>query len=38
MSTSDLFIIFGPLIAYSIGLAIMFGVHSYLCFKRGERK
>jgi len=37
MSTFDLFVIFGPLMAYSIGVGIAFGVYSYNCFKRGER-
>jgi hypothetical protein len=34
MSTSDLFIIFGPLLALSVGYAIMFGVYSYGAFKK----
>jgi hypothetical protein len=29
MSSSDLFILFGPLLAFSTGLAIMYGVWYY---------
>jgi hypothetical protein len=33
MSTADLLIIFGPMLALSVGYAIMFAVHSYGVFK-----
>ena len=36
MSTEDCFIVFGPLIAFSIGAALAFGIHHYNSFKRGE--
>ena len=37
MSTFDCFVVFGPLMALAIGLAIAFGVVSYLNFKEGIR-
>ena len=33
MSTADLFIVFGPLIAYALGLALAFGCYSYAVYK-----
>jgi len=33
MSTADMLIVFGPLIAYAMGAALAFGVFSYGCFK-----
>jgi hypothetical protein len=36
MDTQAMLYIFGPLIAYSIGVGIAFGIHSYLCFTRGN--
>jgi xanthine/uracil/vitamin C permease (AzgA family) len=33
MTTADLFIVFGPLIAYCIGVGIAFGCHSYAVYK-----
>jgi hypothetical protein len=33
MTTADMLIIFGPMIAYVIGLAIAFGCYSYAVFK-----
>lgn len=36
MDTQTMLYIFGPLIAYSIGVGIAFGIYSYLCFKRSD--
>jgi hypothetical protein len=33
MSTADLFIVFGPLIAFALGLGIAFGCYSYAVYK-----
>jgi hypothetical protein len=35
MTTTDLLIMFGPLLGFSILLAIIFGIYSYVSFKRG---
>lgn len=36
MSTFELFVVFGPLIALSIGYAIMFGIMSYNEWKKNN--
>lgn len=37
MSTFDCFVVFGPLMVFSLGAAIAFGIASYLNFKEGVR-
>ena len=37
MSTYDCFVVFGPIVVFSVGVAIAFGVHSYVSFKNGVR-
>ena len=34
MSSQDMFLVFSPMIALSIGYAIMFGAYSYARYKR----
>lgn len=34
MDQEAMLYVFGPLIAYCVGVAIAFGVHSYVSFKR----
>lgn len=38
MSTSDMFVFFGPLLALSFGYAIMFLVMSYVQWKKGQNQ